>query len=77
MSIRKSLVALLALAMAFAFAPLDGLRAASPMGPGSAPEVESLTYVVKAAKKAAKKAGPGRCGTGKYWDKKKKACASK
>jgi hypothetical protein len=81
MSIRKSLVASLALAVAFAFAPMDALRAASPMGPGTALEVGSLTHAVQ-AKKAAKKTkvarkGPGHCGTGKYWDKKKKACASK
>jgi hypothetical protein len=88
--IRKTLYALLGLAVAVAFAPV---QAASPMGPGSQPGTENLTYTVKAKKKATKKApakkakakgkkakskgGPGRCGTGKYWDKKKRACASK
>lgn len=86
---RRTLYALLALATAFAFSPIT--QAASPMGPGSQPGTENLTYTVKAkakakkapAKKAGKakgkkaKSGPGRCGTGKYWDKKKKACASK
>jgi uncharacterized low-complexity protein len=28
-----------------------------------------------AKKKKSKKAGPGRCGTMKYWDKKAKKCA--
>jgi len=91
MQIRKTLFALLALAIAFAFSPLEGLQAASPMGPGSQPGTENLTYTVKAkakAKKApAKKAkakgkkvaskGPGRCGATNYWDKKKRACATK
>ena len=66
------------------------LQAASPMGPGSQPGTENLTYTVKAkakakkatAKKAkakkgkkAKSKGPGRCGTDMYWDKKKCSCA--
>ena len=84
MQIRKTLVALLALAIAFAFSPIDGLRAASPMGPGSQPGTENLTYTVKAkakakkapakkkakakGKKAASK-GPGRCGVGMYYKK--------
>ena len=92
MQIRKVLYALLALALAFAFAPVTGLQAASPMGPGSQLGTESMTYTVKAKAKAkkmkaakAKKAkgkkvarkGPGRCGTGMYWVKKKRACAAK
>ena len=90
MQIRKTLVALLALAIAFAFSPVT--QAASPMGPGSQPGTENVTYTVKAkakakkapakkakakGKKAKSKAGPGKCGTGKYWDRKKRACASK
>ena len=90
MQIRKTLIALLGLATAVAFSPV---QAASPMGPGSEPGTETMTHAVKAktakkAKKPAKKAkakkgkkvaskGPGRCGTGKYWDKKKRSCASK
>ena len=92
MQIRKTLFALLALAIAFALSPLEGLQAASPMGPGSQPGTENLTYTVKAkakakkapakkkakakGKKAASK-GPGRCGATNYWDKKKRACATK
>ena len=85
--IRKSLIALLGVAAAVVFTPV---QAASPMGPGSQPGTENLTYTVKAkAKKAkvkkakAKKGkkvaskGPGRCGTGKYWNRKTRACASK
>lgn len=92
MQIRKILFALLAVAVAFAFSPITSLQAASPMGPGSQPGTENVTYTVKAkakakkapakkakakGKKAKSKGGPGRCGTGKYWDKKKKACGSK
>lgn len=92
MQIRKTLFALLALAIAFALSPLEGLQAASPMGPGSQPGTENLTYTVKAKAKAKKKApakkakakgkkaaskGPGRCGTLMYWDKKKRSCATK
>jgi len=89
MQIRRTLYALLALAIAFAFSPIT--QAASPMGPGSQPGTENLTYTVKAkakakkapAKKAkakgkkAKSKGPGRCGTMMYWDKKKRSCATK
>jgi len=91
MQIRRTLYALLALAIAFAFSPVTSLQAASPMGPGSQPGTENLTYTVKAkakAKKApakkgkakgkkAKSKGPGRCGTLMYWDKKKRGCATK
>ena len=92
MQIRKTLFALLALAIAFALSPLEGLQASSLMGPGSQPGTENLTYTVKAkakAKKApAKKAkakgkkaaskGPGRCGTGMYFKKGKcESAASK
>ena len=81
MQIRRTLYALLALAIAFAFSPIT--QAASPMGPGSQPGTENLTYTVKAkakakkapAKKAkakgkkAKSKGPGRCGTSMYFKK--------
>lgn len=91
MQIRRTLYALLAVAIAFAFSPVTSLQAASPMGPGSQPGTENLTYTVKAkakakkapAKKAkakgkkAKSKGPGRCGTLMYWDKKKRTCATK
>lgn len=92
MQLRKSLIALLALAIAIALSPFATVQAASPMGPGSQPGTENLTYTVKAKKKAkakkAKKAkakkgkkvaskGPGRCGATNYWDAKKRACATK
>ena len=90
MQIRRTLYALLALAIAIAFSPIT--QAASPMGPGSQPGTENLTYTVKAkakakkapAKKAkakgkkAKSKGPGRCGTGMYFKKGKcESAASK
>jgi hypothetical protein len=92
MHLRKSLIALLALAIAIALSPFATLQAASPMGPGSQPGTENLTYTVKAKKKAkakkpkkakAKKGkkvaskGPGRCGPTNYWDAKKRTCATK
>jgi hypothetical protein len=92
MQIRKTLIAVLALAVAIAFSPIQGVQAASSFGPGSQPGTENLTYTVKAkakakakakpkakakGKKAGSKGGPGKCGATKYWDKKKRACASK
>jgi hypothetical protein len=92
MQLRKSLIALLALAIAVALSPFATVQAASPMGPGSQPGTENLTYTVKAKKKAkakktkkakAKKGkrvaskGPGRCGPTNYWDAKKRTCATK
>jgi hypothetical protein len=93
MQIRKTLVAMLALAIAIAFSPIQGVQAASSFGPGSQPGTDSLTYTVKAKKmakgkakakmkkgkrgKRAKSKGPGRCGTGMYWNRKKHGCASK
>jgi hypothetical protein len=83
MQIRKTLIAVLAVAIAIAFSPIEGVQAAS-FGPGSQPGTENLTYTVKAKAKAKPKAtkkkargkrakskgpGPGRCGTGKYWKK--------
>jgi hypothetical protein len=91
MQLRKTLIAALALAIAVALSPFATLQAASPMGPGSQPGTENLTYTVKAKKKAkkttkrakAKKGkkvaskGPGRCGATMYWDQKKRTCATK
>jgi hypothetical protein len=89
MQLRKTLIAALALAIAVALSPFATVQAASPMGPGSQPGTENLTYTVKAKKKAkAKKAkrakgkkvaskGPGRCGPTNYWDAKKRTCATK
>ena len=59
MQIRKTLIALLALAIAIAFSPCAGLQAASPLGPGSQPGTENLTYTVK-AKKAPRKKGKAK-----------------
>jgi uncharacterized low-complexity protein len=95
MQIRKTLIGVLALAIAIALSPVQGVQAASSFGPGSQAGTENLTYTVKAkakakgkakmakpkakakGKKAKSKPGPGRCGTGKYWDRKKRSCASK
>ena len=52
MSISKTLIAVLALAIAIAFSPLSELQAAT-MSPGANPGVDNA--VVKVAKKAAKK----------------------
>jgi hypothetical protein len=92
MQIRKTLIAVLALAVAIALSPIQGVQAASSFGPGSQLGTENLTYTVKAKAKGkakaakpkakakgkkAKSKGPGRCGTGMYWDRKKRACAAK
>lgn len=94
MHIRKILFALLVVAVAYAFAPTQGVQAASMLGPGSQIGTDNLTHMTqdkakaKAKPKAKAKAkrakgkrsaskGPGRCGTGNYWDRKKRACASK
>ena len=47
MQIRKTLVAMLAVAVAVAFSPITETQAASPFGSGSL-GTESLTYTVKA-----------------------------
>jgi hypothetical protein len=86
MSISKTLIAVLALAIAIAFSPLSELQAAT-MSPGANPGVDNA--VVKVAKKAAKKAkkgkkksakkakskGPGSCGAYMYYSKKDRKCA--
>jgi hypothetical protein len=86
MSISKTFVAILALAVAIAFSPLSELQAAT-MSPGANPGVDNMVVQVakkKAAKKKAKKKksakkakskGPGRCGAYMYWNKKAKKCA--
>jgi ABC-type transporter MlaC component len=56
MQIRKTLIALLAVAIAIAFSPVQELQAASLLSPGSQPAADNVTYTVK-AKKAAKKKG--------------------
>ena len=81
----KTLIAILALAVAIAFSPLSELQAAT-VTPGSNPGVDNV--VVHVAKKAAKKAkpakksakkakskGPGSCGAYMYYSKKTRKCA--
>jgi hypothetical protein len=91
MHIRKILVALIAVAVAYAFAPTQGVQASSLLGPGSQVSADNLTHMTQAKKAAKGKAkakakakgkrsaskGPGRCGATNYWDRKKRACASK
>jgi hypothetical protein len=87
MSISKTLIAVLALAIAIAFSPLSELQAAT-MSPVAHPGVDNA--VVKVAKKAAKKSkkkgkkksakkakskGPGSCGAFMYYSKKDRKCA--
>ena len=87
MRIRKTLIAILALAVAIAFSPLSELQAATFANPGSQPGSDNLTQTVKmkkktkkAGKKRGKKKGKrarskaGKCGTYKYFSKKKKRC---
>lgn len=87
---RKTLIAILALAIAIAFSPLSDLQAAGLVGPGSKLEVDNVTHVVKAKKKGkakakkgkkgkkkgkrAKSKGPGKCGTYMYYSKKSRKC---
>jgi hypothetical protein len=59
-------------------APLVG-KAAVSSGVELVAEKKKMAAAKKAkpaAKAKAKKAGPGRCGVGNYWDKKTKKCAS-
>jgi len=60
------------LAIALAFSQTRELQAASPFAPGLQ---AGEALFVKAQAKAKK--GPGRCGVGKYWDRKKRDCVSK
>lgn len=58
MQIRTTLVALLAVAIAIAFAPVEELQAASLLSPGSQPAADNLSYTAQAKKAAPKKAAP-------------------
>jgi hypothetical protein len=85
MSIRRTLIASLALAIAVALSPLPELQAATLMGPGSQPGTDNLTQTVKMKRKAkmhkmrhsrkhrkgkrAGSKGPGRCGMNMYFKK--------
>jgi hypothetical protein len=87
MSISKTFIAVLALAIAIAFSPLSQLQAAT-MSPGSNPGLDNAVVKVakkKAGKKQAKKGkksakkvaskGPGSCGAYMYYSKKDRKCA--
>jgi hypothetical protein len=77
MRIRKTLIAILALAIAIAFSPLTELRAATFVSPDSKISTDSLTVTVAKKKRGGKKAkskGPGRCGTYMYYSKKARKC---
>jgi Ni/Co efflux regulator RcnB len=75
---RKIHLAVAALALAIAAAPVAKLQAAGLVSPDARPQVEGLMQVVKAkkAKKAkrspgrvARSRGPGHCGENMYWKK--------
>jgi hypothetical protein len=85
MSIRKTLIAALALAIAVAFSPLSELQAATFANPGSQPGTDNLTQTVKMKKKGKKgkkgkkkgkkaKSKAGKCGTYMYYSKKARKC---
>jgi hypothetical protein len=82
---RKTLIAVLAMAIAIAFSPLPELQAATLLGPSSQPGTENMTELVKAKKKKAKKkkkkkkgkkarSKAGKCGTYMYYSKKTRKC---
>jgi hypothetical protein len=81
---RKTLIAVLAMAIAIAFSPLSELQAASLLGPSSQPGTENSVELVKAKKKKAKKkkkkkgkkarSKAGKCGTYMYYSKKTRKC---
>jgi hypothetical protein len=85
MSIRKTLIAGLALAVAVAFSPLPELQAATFVNPGSQPGTDNLAQSVKTKRKAkphamkrhrkAKRAGSRGSGCrGAYMYRKKGKC---
>jgi hypothetical protein len=84
MRIRKTIIAILAVAIAIAFSPLPELNAATLLSPGSQPGTDNLIQDVKAKKKAKKKgkkkkgkkakSKAGKCGTYMYYSKKTKKC---
>ena len=76
MRIRKTLIAILALAIAIAFSPLTELQAATFVSPDTKVSSDNLTQHI--AKKKGKKKGKkgrkakskaGKCGTYKYYKK--------
>jgi Ni/Co efflux regulator RcnB len=78
MRIRKTLIAILALAVAIAFSPLTGSQAATFVSPDTKVSSDNMTLTVakkKGKKKKGKKKGKkakskaGKCGTYKYYKK--------
>ena len=69
---RLTFTAALAVATALVLSPTRELQASPQFGPGM--QAGTVLFVEVQAKPAP---GPGRCGTGKYWDRKKRACVSK
>ena len=78
MRIRKTLIAILALAVAIAFSPLTGSQAARFVSPDTNVSSDNMTLTVakkKGKKKKGKKKGKkakskaGKCGTYKYYKK--------
>lgn len=70
--IRKSLSALVALAVVLAFSPLPSLQAASLVGPGTKVLTDNPVDQVakkKKKKKAKKSSKAGKCGTYMYYAK--------
>ena len=88
MSIRKTLIASLAVAIAIAFSPLADLQAATLLGPASQPGTDNLAQSVKMKRKGkmmrhhrkhrmgrhARSKGPGRCGMNMYHSRKHGRC---
>jgi hypothetical protein len=78
MRIRKTLIAILALAVAIAFSPLTGSQAATFVSPDTKVSSDNMTLTIakkKGKKKKGKKKGKkakskaGKCGTYKYYKK--------
>jgi hypothetical protein len=78
MRIRKTLIAILALAVAIAFSPLTGSQAATFVSPDTKVSTDNMTQTIakkKGKKKGKKKKGKkakskaGKCGTYKYYKK--------
>jgi hypothetical protein len=68
---QRMMVLTAAVAIALVLSPTRELQAASPFAPGLQAGEALLVQAQAKAK------GPGRCGVGKYWDRKKRDCASK
>ena len=68
---QKMMVITAVLAVALVLSPTRELQAASPFAPGLQAGEALLVQAQAKAK------GPGKCGVGKYWDRKKRDCVSK